>query len=231
MVIIGAFVFGGTILINTAINAIKNLIPSQPPQEASITSSPTVLQGVHQLGQLTTTSFQLAKVDLSVNTRNGIANICSITAHHASQGTIEAGIDLTQITENHIQFDAEKNEYVFTLPPPSLTNCILDPITTNQYHVSGTSVFCNANRDELRRIASYQALVEFRDEAVESGILDRAQQTTEILLTSFLTGISNGANIKLVFDETITASYPNSCLPTPPENWVFDEDINRWKKD
>lgn len=225
------FVVGGLVLLNIFQGISFSLPTIFKPQTAGVASSPPVLQGIRQLGALTSTSAQMATADLSINVRYGIANVCNITAHHISQGTIEAGIDLTKVTTDHIRFDEGKNEYTITLPSPELTNCIIDPINTRQYQVSGTSPVCTTNRDELRRLASYEALVQFRDNAVRDGILDRAGRNTELLLSNFLSGLSNGATVTVVFSEPENVDYPLTCRPSPPEPWFFDESINRWKKD
>jgi hypothetical protein len=233
--IIGSTIFlalailSGVATVKLVVDIIGGIFNSPPT--AGVASSPTVLQGIRQLGSLTSTSAQLATADLSINIRWGIGNVCSATAHHISQGTIEAGVDLTKITTDQIKFDEFKNEYTLTLPSPTLTNCIIDPVSTRQYQVTGTSAVCTTNRDELRRLASYEALIKFRDDAIQGGILERAQRDTDLLLSSFLAGLSNGATVNIIYEESEGINYPITCSPTPPEPWIFDENINRWKKD
>lgn len=222
--ILGSLVF---VLINVSQGfALPSLLN---PRQASVSVSPPILQSIRQLGQLTSTSAQLATADLNVNVRWGIGNVCNITARHVSRGTIEAGVDLMQVSSDNVRFDEGRNTYTVTLPQPGLTNCIIDPIATQQYQVSGTSVVCTVNRDELRRVASYEALNQFRDDAIEEGILQRAALDTELLLTNFISSLT-GADVEINFRDE-EQPLPLTCRPSAPHPWYYDEQINRWRRD
>ena len=105
---------------------------------------------------------------MRVNISQGTLNACGYGASHVVQGTIEAGIDLTKIGANDLRYDAARQTYVLTVPPPELTSCRVDYI--RQYDQSFTE--CTVDWDEARLLANYMALTQFRDEAIEGGVAD-----------------------------------------------------------
>lgn len=212
---------------NTLLSSIRNFLDFRG--NAQITTSRTVVQGIKPLGQLVSINAQLAKVGVEVNIRRGIGNVCYFWGIHAAQGEVSAGIDLTKIDDASITYDEESNTYHLSLPAPELTSCSLDPIHTQQYETGGATPLCPMNWDEVRRLASYVALREFRDEAIEGGLLDRAMQQSDLVLSNFIKALT-GADVVISYkqpEEGVT-SYPATCDPEPPGNWYFDETDQRW---
>ncbi len=196
---------------------------SIPPPVASIISTQTIVTGIQPLGQLVSVSSQLAVADIEVNVSQGALNACAFGANHVVQGAVEAGIDLTQLSENNIRYDAERDVYVITIPPPQLTSCRVDYI--RQYERSFTT--CNVDWDEARLIAQYLTLIQFRDTAVEGGILRRAESETRLVLGNFIRLVT-GSEVEIVFEEpSLTtaepgALYPPSCSPDVPAGWSIN---------
>jgi hypothetical protein len=108
----------------------------QPPT-AKVFSTQTIVNGIQPMGQLVSVSAQLAKADIYVGVKQGALNACGFSANHVAQGTVEAGIDLAQISDGDIVFDEKSNTFTITLPAPQLTSCRIDFI--RQYQRSTTT--------------------------------------------------------------------------------------------
>jgi hypothetical protein len=219
------------IVVGYVANLVSNFSLPQivAPQTARVTSSASVVQGIRPLGQLTSISAQFAKAGVNVRVRWGVGNVCDVTASHTAQGTIEAGVDLTKFTDKDVTYHEAEDVFIIELPPPSLTNCIIDPIATQQYSLVGRTPVCWVDSDEMRRLASYDALNDFRDDAVEGGILERAASQTELLITSFVSGIT-GSDVIVTFKPG-QAALPPSCRPQIPTPWSFSEGPGNWVRD
>ena len=196
-----------------------------PPQEATVISTQTIVQGIQPMGQLVSVSAQLAKADVQVNVTQGALNACGFGANHVVQGTVEAGIDLIGISEDDLSYDAERETYVLVVPAPQLTSCRVDYI--RQY--GGSFTTCPVNWDEARVLANYMALTSFRDDAIEGGILDRAELETRLVLGNFVRMVT-GHPVEIVFQEPETPVTPPSCLSQPPQGWTYNQDTNVWRK-
>lgn len=215
----------GTITLNGLISGIQNTF-NVKPSAAEVISSQTIVTGIQPLGQLVSVSAQLAKADIFVGVQAGALNACGFSANHVAQGAVEAGIDLTQITEANVQYDALTNTYSITLPPAELTSCRIDFI--RQYDRSVTA--CAVDWDEARLLANYQALIDFRNDAVEGGVLGRAQTEARIALGNFVTALT-GARVNILFQAAEAApDIPASCQPDIPAGWTFDAIQNAWVK-
>jgi len=206
------------------VDGIVNII--NPPARATVTSTPTIVNSIQPLGQLVSISAQIAKADIRVAVQDGFQNACGRTAHHVAQGAIEAGIDLTQVGEDDISYDAFSQTYSVTLPPPQITSCRIDYL--RQYDRSTSA--CGTDWDNLRVMAQYEAMLEFRQDAVEGGILERAQEEAQITLDNFL-GSLTGRRIEITFaqpDPEAPLVFPQSCEPEPPGVWSYDADGDYW---
>jgi hypothetical protein len=194
-----------------------------PPTVASVTSTQTIVSRIQPLGQLVSISVQLAKADIYVSVQQGTLNACGFGASYVAHGTIEAGIDLTAITEDSIRYDALGDTYTLTLPPAQLTSCRIDYI--DQY--DNTTTACAVDFDAARQIANYQTLVEFRDDAIAEDILLRAEQEARTTLISFIEGLTQ-SRVEIVLSETAVAAFPDSCEPEPPQRWAQNADTGIW---
>jgi hypothetical protein len=223
-VVIAAAVLLGVISVNNLVGGIGSIFTGGPPPRASVTSTQTLVQGIQPLGQLVSVSTQLAKADIAVGIQQGVLNTCGFSANHVAQGAVEAGIDLTQIEEDDIRFDTVRSVYVVTVPAPQLTSCRVDYI--RQYDRSTTA--CTVDWDEARLLASYTALIDFRDDAVEGGILNRAENETRLVLGNFIKLVT-GSSVEIVFDET-QQPLPPSCQPALPDGWFQDPATGGWTR-
>ena len=223
-IVVVASVLLGITSVNNIVGGIGNIFTGAAAPRANITSTQTLVQGIQPLGQLVSVSTQLAKADIAVGVQQGVLNSCGFSANHVAQGAVEAGIDLTQITADDIRLDTIRNVYVVTVPAPQLTSCRVDYI--RQYDRSTTA--CSVDWDEARLLASYTALLDFRDDAIEGGILNRAQNETRLVLGNFVKLVT-GNNVEIVFDET-QQPMPPSCQPALPDGWFQDPATGGWTR-
>lgn len=228
--IVGIIVLGVTGALSNFVTNVRVLF--NPPQErAQVLSTQTIVTGIQPLGQLVTVSVQLAKADIYVGVQQGALNACGFSANHVAQGTVEAGIDLTQISDGDIAFDEASKTYTITLPAAQLTSCSVDFI--RQYQRSTTT--CNVDWDAARLLANYAALKGFQTDAIDKGITKKAEQQAKLTLGNFITLLYKqiqGQDVKVVFkfDSTISQSLPASCQPDAPAGWQYDDAGGAWVK-
>lgn len=228
VVIVGALIFFTGATLSSVVGSVGGLFGlgvAAPPPVAEVISTQTIVQGIQPLGQLVSVSVQLAKADVFVGVGQGALNACGFSANHVVQGAVEAGIDLTQIGEDDLRFDAARQVYVLTIPAPQLTSCRIDFI--RQYERSFTT--CNVDWDEARLLANYITLNEFRDDAVEGGILSRAQGEARLVLGNFVR-LLTGHPVEIVFAPPESAVLPPSCSPEAPQGWSFNPQNGHWTK-
>jgi hypothetical protein len=199
---------------------------TSPQPVANTFSSETIIQGIQPMGELVSISAQLAKADITIGIQQGVLNACGYGASHVAQSTIQAGVDLTGVTSSNIAYDPTTDTYTLTLPAPRLTNCRIDEI--RQYDTTTTT--CSVDWDEARRLAEYIALEEFRADAIEGGILSRAEREVRIVLGNFIQ-ILTGSRVEIIFSAPVASSPMDaSCQPQPPAGWAFDANTGAWIK-
>ncbi len=199
------------------------LCPSPPV--ASVVTTQTIVQGIQPMGQLVSISAPLAKADIFVGVQQGALNTCGFGANHVAQGTIEAGINLAQVTAEDVSYNAATDTYTLMLPPAQLTSCRVDFI--RQY--DRTTTACSVDWDEARLLANYTSLVEFRDDALEGGILNRAEQEARLVLGNFVE-LLTGSNVEISFSPLDSTTIPPSCQPEVPQGWVLNPETGAWLK-
>lgn len=123
---------------------------------------------------------------------------------------IDAGIDVSQISEEDIAYDSATNILSLTLPSPTVQNCFLDENLS--YTVERNTAFFAQAMTNLEDDVRQYAVREFRDKAVEEGILEDAKLEAEAVLSEFLGIVSEDITINLIFEEPILdADFPDSC--------------------
>jgi hypothetical protein len=230
VIILGVGLLAATGTLSNFLVNVHNLF-SPPPDRAQVFSTQTIVTGIQPMGQLVSVSAQLAKADIFVGVQQGALNACGFSAKHVAQGTVEAGIDLTQISEADIAFDEASKTYTITLPAAQLTSCRIDFI--RQYERSTTT--CNVDWDAARLLANYEALKGFQSDAVDGGITQRAEQQAKLTLGNFITLLYKeiqGQDVKVVFkfDSSKSSPLPASCQPDAPDGWKYDDASQSWVK-
>lgn len=195
-----------------------------PPTTAEVLSSRTIVGSLQPLGQLVSLSVEVAKADIQVTVSSGAMNICGHSANHVAQGVIEAGVDITRVSEDSVVYDAASNTYTISLPAPQITSCRIEYI--RQYEQNGGNPTCGIDWDNVRLLGQYVATQDFSADALDADILARAERETTILMRSFV-GALTGANVEIVYAEA-DAVLPASCIPQLPNGWRYDETLASW---
>lgn len=219
LVLLGVTTFSGLL------GSLGGVFGAGAPASATVISTQTIVQGIQPMGQLVSVSAQLAKADVLVKVYQGAFGACGFSANHVAQGAVEAGIDLTQISAADLRYDATRGVYVLMVPEPQLTSCRVDYI--RQYDRSFTT--CAVDWDEARLLANYMALTQFRDDAIEGGILTRAEAETQLVLGNFVR-LLTGHPVEVLFRQPEATVVPPSCQPEMPQNWGYDPNSNVWRK-
>lgn len=219
--LIAGLVFSGVTSLNNILGGFTGGLAAPPPQ-AAVVSTQTVVTSIQSMGQLVSISAQMAKADINVRITQGFMGASSFTTNHVAQGAIEAGIDLTQLTAANVSHDPLTNTYTVVLPAAQLTSCRVDYI--RQYGYSGTLL--PVDRDSARLLANYTALVEFRDDALEGGILNRAQEQAALVFSNLVNTLTGGQTV-ITFSEA-SPPLPQSCEPDIPGSWRYDPATQAW---
>lgn len=147
-----------------------------------------ILERVQELSQLTVTRYSFSNIVSSEVEMPGVlAALYGQKLVMVAVGNIDAGVDLSVLTQEDIVLS--EGVLTLTLPPVSLQNCFLNE--GDSYVLSReTGVFAqpSLNLDDASR---QFALHQFRDQALEKGILSdsetRAKETVERFLELFVT--------------------------------------------
>lgn len=230
LIAIAVALFLGMATVGGLVDSIAGFFRSEP-RTATVETTRTILLSIRSQSQLVTTSARFVRSNVRVSIRQGFRNACGFSASHNTEGTIEAGIDLNRITEEDIRYNSLNQTYTITLPPAQLTRCSIDLI--QQYNRSFT--VCNANWDQARQIAQYEALVGFRNDALEGGIIQRAQDDATTAMQNFVSAITaqtdSASRVEILFAQPQQATSPivsADCNPDPPQGWTYDPEENAW---
>lgn len=126
-------------------------------------------------------------------------------------GHIEAGIDVSQITQEDVVYDATTQTLTVNLPSPRLRACFLDE--SRSYIAERRSgIFAQTNRSLEESTREY-ALRQFRDDAIENGILEEAANEVLGVMQGFLgTTIPDGTTLNVqIATINFDAPLPDTC--------------------
>jgi hypothetical protein len=202
---------------------------NQPPR-VTVSTMGAIIESVRKQGTLSTVNVSYLDQNMEVNTRFGALGVCNITAKHFVAGNVDAGIDLTGITPENISYDASSEVLTLTLPASRLLNCSLDAVRTQQYETTGETIFCSTNTDDMRRFASYMALNQFRQQAIDEGILFAAQENAVSTLTDMVKALTEVETVEIAFAPESIRIIPESCDPQPPEGFVYNRLTGLWEQ-
>lgn len=226
--VVAVLIFAPVAVVGGVINSLRGVFnTSSLPVTASVIDTPSIINSVLPLGQLVTVNAQLAKADIKVDVRGGVLNACSYNADHVAVGAVEAGVDLSELDDGAARYDETTETYYLTLPTPRLTSCRIEFI--RQYNRSFTT--CAVDWDEARLLANYTALEDFRNTAVEGGIIQRAEREARIVMESFVRALTQ-KNVVVSFnnaDDQVVA-VPPSCIPQAPQGWEYSQQDRVWRR-
>ncbi len=193
------------------------------PNQVVVETSRTIINNLQGMGQLVTVKAEVAKTDVRISIHRGILDFGYYSANHIAVGVIEAGIDFDAINDESVRF--ANDAYTLILPAPIITSCRIEHIDQNEYSFT----LLAADWDTVRQLAQHEAIVQFAEEMIENGILERAKEETAIRIGDFVSNLSG----KLVNIEYATASgepvKPPSCEPDAPSGWEKDEN-GGWRR-
>ncbi len=194
-----------------------------PPASVNFVSSRTIVNSLQGLGQLVTVRSEFAKPDLQVTINEGILNSGFHSANHEAFGSIEAGVDITQFSRDDVRYDGTDGSIHLTLPPPMITSCNVEYIDQEEYSIS---VF-QKDWDAVRQLAEYEAIMQFREDALEGDILEEAEEEIRQRLGTFLNALT-GAPVHIDFKEAGELEFGDTCQPLIPDGWGIDAETGEW---
>ncbi len=213
---IAILLLSGSMALNSLIAPIFDAIGA--PATVNIVSSRTIVNSVRGLGQLVTVRVELAKTDIRVSIHEGFLNSGYYSANHVAFGIIEAGIDISEFGNDNLN-RPDNQSMVLTLPAPIVTSCNIEHI--DQYENSFSLL--QKDWDTVRQLAEFDAIMAFRQDALEGGILEEAKDEVTYRLGNFVSELT-GAQVQIDFEEPADLPvYGDTCYPDPPSGWQKDE--------
>ena len=142
--------------------------------QASIETKVLLAESINSMGTLLTASHP-GGADVKVGIRSGLLNVCGVSVDHVVEGTIEAGIDLSQISSGDITHELISNRWVLRTGPAKLHSCRIDYIR----QLGHSLTVCRQDWDEFRLLAESDAITRIRDEALAEGLLAKAEKEAQ----------------------------------------------------
>lgn len=181
---------------------------------------------INTMGTLVTASHP-GDANVTVGIRSGLFNLCGLSVDHDVTGTIEAGVDLAQVSSGDFIHDILTNSWVLRLGSAKIHSCRIDYIA----QLGNTGTICRQDWDEYRMLAEVDALTKIRDEALVEGLLAKAEQEAQQVLGNFMSAVTGSDNITIVFESEPVTEFPESCLRELPTEWKFDEESDSWVRE
>lgn len=199
----------------------------------TITPSPTpippsaVLARIQaeEKADLVVAEYEFIETDFHVGVDSGWRGWRSFGGDFVAQGAIEAGIDLTELNEDNIVFNADTESYTLLLPPPQLTTCNVKHIRL----VKTDGNLLNPDFDHLRVLAEIQVMAGFIKRALERGIIDEAKQSAALILEDIARTFT-GKQVATEYE--MLRGKPRMGLTCQPSasGWLFNPDKKVWEK-
>ncbi len=192
---------------NGAGNFVSGLLGAAPPPR--IITLPEIAR-MKQLAQLTTIRFNYANVVSSQTEMPSLlAGLYGESLVMVAVGHVEAGINFDALTEADLSYNETTNTLTMRLPSPVLLNCFLNE--NQSYIVERSSGIFAAPSPVLDTSSRRFAVAQFRDKALEDGILAQAQAEADIVMNEFLTLFMAPSNSQIIL--TFAAPDPTTLLP------------------
>jgi hypothetical protein len=180
--------------------------------------APAFINRLRPRSELVTTDLSVATIRLNVTTRQGPANACGREASYAVEATFRAGVDLSQLNAAAVEYDAETDTFIVTLPGVQFLNCQIDDI--ERYLLNGpVGPTCSRDEAELERLARYNAMNALREEVVREGFLGRVEVDAAAAVGSLLSSVTT-SSVEVRFTPDAPAM-PANCVPQLPPGWTF----------
>lgn len=194
----------GTITVNSLVSGIQGLL--NPP---IVTSAQIVLERISGLSQLTAVKYNYSSL---VTSQRDMPEVLQFLYGNrlvmVAVGHISAGIDLSQLTAQNVTQDA--GVLRVQLPPPTLQECFLNERLS--YVVSQDTGLFAQELPQLSTTARRYALAQFRDNALNEGILDEANRQAQTVLSELLRATAGEVRVEVLTTPPDAApSLPETC--------------------
>ncbi len=173
-------------------------------------SAVTLLDRIQLLAELTTARYSYSNILTSERELPPIlAGLYGERLVMVAVGVVEAGIELNLLTEDRIQEVGDT--LVIRLPPVQLQSCAFNE--QESYVISRDTGFFARPIPDLDEQARRYALVQFRDRAIEDGILNDAQAQAEASVYDLMTATVGDQfeEIRVTSDPAVTPVIPPTC--------------------
>ncbi len=167
-----------------------------------------VLERIQDMSLLTTTRFNYSSVVTSERQMPGLLGMLYGERQvMVAVGYVVAGVDMSKITANDVTLVGDRLE--IKIPPPVLQDCFLNDQAS--YVVSRDTGIFSRSAPNLDTEARRYAVQQFRNSALEGGILEEAQEQAAEVIKTFIMLLS----VEAIRDVSITVSMPDANAPLP----------------
>ncbi len=217
-------VLSGSLALSGLIAPVLDFINT--PASVNVISSRAIVESLRGLRQFVTIRSEFANPDLEVSINEGILNSGYHRASHVALGSVEAGVDITQFGRDDVRFDVADGSIHLTLPAPMITSCNVEHINQRDYSIS----LLQKDWDAIRQLAEYEAIMQYREFALEGGLLKQAKAEIIHRLGGFLNTLT-GSRVHIEFkDSAADTVYGSTCQPDLPQGWQIDADTGEWTR-
>ena len=182
-----------------------------------------IIQHIEDQAQLVVVQNEMANPSFHVGVNVGA---CSHGGDFIAHGVIEAGIDLDEIDEDSVTYNSNSQTYTLTLPAPELTSCRIEYIRLIKVSFS----MCNPDWDRARTLAEVQVMREFVDESLEDGLLEEAEERSDLILGDFVRTFT-GKRVNVTFEKQgRNPRRDASCSNFSTGSWHYSKAQNFWQE-
>ena len=185
------------------------------PPEAQVLNTATLLTSIQRGAMIETVRHNFEKV-IPVEIAQELFGVTGEKLLYIGVGYVSAGVDLADLDDSGIAVDGRA--VTVTLPPARLNACVLDAQLSYVYRhdVGFLRFLADVFREtpNLLELAEQEAIVAFRDSALEAGILEQAWADAERTLR--LLFLAAGAESVVVRQaEGVAPQHDPSCVTDP----------------
>lgn len=174
------------------------------------TTAVTLLDRIQLLAQLTTTRYSYSNILSSERELPPILQgLYGEQLIMVAVGEVNAGIDLSSLTAERIQ--TVEDTLIIRLPEAQLQDCFFNE--QESYVISRDTGFFAQPIPDLDQQARRYALEQFRDRAIDDGILNDAQAQAEASIREMVTAVTGEQyqDVRVVSDPSTTPVIPPTC--------------------
>ena len=220
---IAILLFSGSMALSGIIAPIVDFL--NPQASVNFVSSRTIVDSVRGLSQLVTVRAEFVKTDLEVIVHEGILNSGYHRANHLVVGSVRAGVDLTQLERGDISYQTDGSLHL-VLPAPILTNCDIEHIDQDEYSIS----VLQKDWDAIRQMAEYEAIRQFRQDALEGRLLEEAKDEITYRLGEFVRLLTGSPVFIASKDSSTDSKFDSTCYPELPKGWQIEAETGEWTR-